>query len=102
MRSRLVYALSLVVVLIVLGTHVSELFDTWDDTLTTGNDIELSLAIMALSVGSCAILIRLIFKLFLNAVSRVWRSLQGSQFSVGVALEFHCVVIYSSPPPLRI
>jgi hypothetical protein len=103
MRSRTKYALALLVLLIVLGTHISEIFDTWDDTLLTGNDIELNVTVAALSVGACAILIRLLFRLFVNAVATVRSSvLQRLPVSSGSIYEIQRILLYSSPPPLRI
>jgi len=51
------------VLLVCIGSHVSELLDTWDHTFQTGNDIESVLAILALTggavlaLGSAAILL---------------------------------------------
>ena len=103
MRSRTLCALALLVVLIVLGTQISEIFDTWDNTLVTGNDIELSLTVMALSVGACAVFIRLLFRFFLNAVASVRSSgLQWLDLFLGSMCEIHRILLYASPPPLRI
>ena len=43
---------ALAVLVICLGSHVSELFDTWDNTFQTGNDIESSFVIAALTLGA--------------------------------------------------
>jgi hypothetical protein len=39
------------VLLVCIGSHVSELLDTWDQTFQTGNDIESTLVVLALTVG---------------------------------------------------
>ena len=38
--------------LVCIGSHVSELLDTWDHTFQTGNDIESALVIFALTLGA--------------------------------------------------
>lgn len=37
--------------LVCIGSHVSELLDIWDHTFETGNDIESVLVVLALTVG---------------------------------------------------
>ena len=37
--------------LVCIGCHVAELLDTWDHTFETGNDIESTLVVLALTVG---------------------------------------------------
>ncbi len=44
------------IVLICLCAHTAELFDSWDDTLQTGNDTESALVIGVLTIGSAIIL----------------------------------------------
>lgn len=39
------------IVAISLGAPIAELFDTWDQTLQTGNDTEANVAIVALCIG---------------------------------------------------
>lgn len=38
--------------LVCIGSHISELLDTWDHTFETGNDIESALVMFALTVGA--------------------------------------------------
>ena len=52
MRERIVKFVSLVVLLVCIGSHVSELLDTWDHTFQTGNDIESVFIVLALTVGA--------------------------------------------------
>jgi hypothetical protein len=61
-------ALILTILMVCVCTHLSELFDTWDRTLETGNDTEVSVAIVALCVGAAFIVIRLLRALFRNCV----------------------------------
>lgn len=51
LRSRILKFVSIVVLLVCIGSHVSELLDTWDNTFQTGNDIESVFVILALTVG---------------------------------------------------
>ena len=39
------------IIAISLGAPIAELFDTWDQTLQTGNDTEANVAIVALCIG---------------------------------------------------
>ncbi len=52
MSRRLVKVAILLLVLICLWGHVSEIFDHWDQTLQTGSDSEYSLVLLALSAGA--------------------------------------------------
>jgi hypothetical protein len=51
MRRQTIQWLSLAVLVVALGSHISELLDHWDHTLQTGNDIESVLVVVALSAG---------------------------------------------------
>jgi hypothetical protein len=44
--------LAVTVLLVCIGSHVSELLDTWDHTFETGHDLESALIILALTVGA--------------------------------------------------
>jgi hypothetical protein len=52
LRRRLLQLASIVVLLVTFGSHISELFDHWDHTLQTGNDIESVVVILALTAGA--------------------------------------------------
>ncbi len=52
MRRRILQLSCISLLLIILGSHVSELFDQWDHTLQTGNDIESVLVVLALAAGA--------------------------------------------------
>jgi len=64
MRSRIIQIVVLAVVMVCLWAHVSELFDTWDHALDTGNDIESTLAAVALCVGASVVFARVLFRFF--------------------------------------
>src|SRR5215469_18218314 len=50
-RRKLLQFVAAVVVALCIWGHVSELFDHWDDTFKTGNDIEYSTVIVVLITG---------------------------------------------------
>jgi hypothetical protein len=50
-RRRILQLVSLLVLLVCFGSHISELLDHWDHTLETGNDIESVLVVLALTAG---------------------------------------------------
>ena len=51
-RRRLVQFVAAGVLLLALGSHVSELLDHWDNTLQTGNDVESLVVVLSLTVGA--------------------------------------------------
>ncbi len=52
MGPRAVKLIAVAVLLVSIGSHVSELLDSWDNTFQTGNDVESVVVILALTVGS--------------------------------------------------
>ncbi len=101
MRSRVIQVVVLAVVMVCLWAHVSQVFDTWDHTLDTGNDIESSLAIVALCVGVCVVFVSILFRLFRNFVLGSCPSRVFQQLSLCI-LETVPILLSSSPPPLRV
>jgi len=103
MRRSTLFALVLLVVAVLLGTQVSELFDTWDNTLQTGNDIEFSLTVVALCIGACVLFSKLLLgrfrNLFLGLHAFFFREPMGSSDCVR---EVRCALLSPSPPPLRV
>jgi hypothetical protein len=66
MRRTLAKIGALIILLVCIGSHVSELFDSWDNTLQTGNDIESNLVIVAVVVGAVLLsttIARLLFRI---------------------------------------
>ncbi len=51
MRRTLLHSAVLITLVAILGGHVTELFDRWDDTLQTGRDIDYSVVIVAACAG---------------------------------------------------
>ena len=103
MRSRVIGVLVLLVVLVVLGAQISELFDSWDNTLQTGNDIEFNLTLVALCLGTCLLLVRCLFPLVSSSDSQIYPSLL--QYSLATrpgSHDFGSVLLPVSPPPLRV
>src|SRR5579863_3093123 len=52
MRPRLVHFGAIIILMLCIWGHVSELFDHWDNTFRTGNDVEYSTVIVALVIGT--------------------------------------------------
>jgi|SRR5579859_1976002 len=51
MRKTLLHSAALVVLAGMLGGHITELFDHWDQTLQTGRDVDYTVVIIAACVG---------------------------------------------------
>src|SRR5215472_12122530 len=103
MRRGTLLTIVLLVAVVLLGTQISELFDTWDNTLQTGNDIEFNLTIVALCIGACVLFAKLILRLFRNLVREshpflLHRLPQSSRST----RELCCFLLAPSPPPLRV
>ena len=47
---------SVLILVVCLGSHVSEMFDHWDHTGETGNDIESSMVVLTLLAGAVLVL----------------------------------------------
>ncbi len=102
MRSRALRIIAGLALLTCLICPLVEMFDTWDHTIQTGNDIEYGLVVLALCVGVAYSFTRFIFKsALLGFVAKsvfaacVQKSLLSSAFSFTVLL-FDA----TSPPPL--
>ena len=100
MRRSLIRLGALVIVLICLWGHVSELFDTWDHTLQTGRDIEYSSVIVVLVVGAITVVAG-------RALSIVRRRAVASTFVsllIGTVQSplTASVLLTPSPPPLSL
>jgi hypothetical protein len=102
-RTRITFTIVLLVVVILLGTQVSELFDTWDNTLETGNDIEFNLTVVALCVGACVLLARLLLRDFGNSTSAIHVFLSQQVLLISNCWrEVRRNLLSSSLPPLRV
>lgn len=81
--------------------HVSEIFDHWDNTFQTGNDIEYSTVIVVLIAGAVIG--------FAHVAALVLRTVSATSYVVPLlaacglaALSPAAFVGHSPPPPLRI
>ena len=63
MRRHAIRAVILAVVLVCLLTPVAELFDGWDNTLQSGNDVESNLAMVAVCLGAALMLTGILSKI---------------------------------------
>ena len=101
MRLRWVRISVLAIVTICVWAHVSELFDHWDDTLQTGNDIEFNLIVVALCVGTAIAAAGIVC----TVLRRLRARMSGFvlHHSIGyLASQIISVPLGLSPPPLRI
>ena|SRR5947207_595730 len=100
MRSHAIRAAILVVVLVCVVAPVAELFDVWDNTLQTGNDVESSLAVIAACLGMALVLTGSLFKLLRNPAPiesiRVLQECHSPVVAPSLRWDSH------SPPTLRI
>jgi len=100
-RQRILYLGSALVLTLCLWGHVSELFDHWDNTFRTGNDIEYSTVIVVLLAGAV-----ICFARFVVIVTR-WRTTIAPSFGrlpawTAAIPAIASFTAYSPPAPLRI
>src|SRR5215469_3927622 len=101
--TRIQFAAVLLIMGILVGAQVSELFDTWDNTFQTGNDIEFSLTVVALCMGACVWFASLLLRCFGGLVSKIHPFLFHEHLSLLACMrEGCCSQLSASPPPLRI
>jgi hypothetical protein len=62
MRSRASLITVALTLLTCLVCPLVEMFDRWDDTLRTGNDVEYALVVLALCIGVAYLFARLVFR----------------------------------------
>ena len=101
MRRRLIQFGAMLILTLCMWGHVSELFDHWDNTFQTGNDIEYSTVIVVLIAGAAIA--------FAHVAAVVLRRVSATSWLLpSFAAYFHAVpnpaaFIGQSPPlPLRI
>ncbi len=100
MRRSLVQVGAVLILAVCVAGHVSEIFDHWDHTLQTGNDIDYGTVIVALIAGAVLGLAHVAARL-MRAVSLSLPLLPG--FSVSFPPSpGPGFTGYSPPPPLRI
>src|SRR5215475_4436364 len=98
MRRTLLRWSVLVALGLILCGHLTELFDRWDHTLTTGNDVDYSIVLLAASAGLAVLVAK-------HLISLLGRSTEDQSpidassavFAVSFCSSFDCGL---SPPPL--
>ena len=101
MRRRLVHFGAIIVLMLCIWGHVSELFDHWDNTFQTGKDIEYSTVIVALAAGAVLAFAHL-------SAAAIRRITAVPRLLLLVPADFPCLPPSyisggcSPPPPLRI
>ena len=101
MRSRALRIIAGLALLTCLICPLVEMFDTWDHTIQTGNDIEYGLVVLALCVGVAYSFARFVFKsALLDFIAKsVFASCVQKSF-LSAACSFTLLFDATSPPPL--
>ncbi len=106
MRSRLLHAGIVFILVVCVVCPMVELFDRWDHTIQTGSDTEYTLVILALCAGAVHSFSRLIFRsvsLGIVATSAFGSCILKSFFSASCSFTSLLFDATSPPPlPLRI
>jgi hypothetical protein len=100
-RRRLIQFGTMLILTLCIWGHVSELFDHWDNTFQTGNDIEYSTVIVALIAGT-AIAFAHVAAVVLRRVSATSWLLASFAAYFRAAPNPAAFIGQSPPPPLRI
>jgi len=104
MRRTLLHSAVLITLVAMLGGHVTELFDRWDNTLQTGRDIDYAVVIVAACAGIVFAAARALVALFRHLPKREDSPIQPS-FSFFQIVFPEVAAAGPSPPsllPLRI
>jgi hypothetical protein len=101
MRRRLIRFGTTLILTVCLWGHVSEMFDTWDNTLQTGNDIEYSTVIVALIAAAVLWLARVAAKV-IRACSATFCFLSRFVACLPFTPSPLVFIGHSPPQPLRI
>ena len=101
MRRRLIQFGATFILTLCIWGHVSEIFDHWDNTLQTGNDVEYSTVMVALVAGAVIG--------FAHVAAIVLRTVSATSYPLPLFAAFPLAVPdpaafigQSPPPPLRI
>jgi hypothetical protein len=100
-RRKLIQLGTTLILTLCIWGHVSELFDHWDNTFQTGNDIEYSTVIVALIAGA-AIGFARVAALVFRPVSATSRPLLLFATCSFITVSPAALIGQSPPPPLRI
>ena len=100
-RRKLLQLFAAVVLALCAWGHVSELFDHWDNTFKTGNDIEYSTVIVVLIAGAVIGFVRFAFSVLAAPLGalHVGPSLRSAAAAIPNSTD---LIGYSPPSPLRI
>ena len=101
MRRHLIHHGTTLILTLCIWGHVSEIFDHWDNTFQTGNDIEYSTVIAVLIAGA-VIAFAHVAALVLRSVSAVSCLLPLFTACLLAAPRPAAVIGHSPPQPLRI
>jgi len=74
MRHALIRIAAALVILVCLGCHLSEVLDSWDHMLQTGDDIDYTVAVVAVLTGAVLACIGVAFRLVSKARRTDFRS----------------------------
>jgi hypothetical protein len=100
-RRRLIQFGTTFILTLCIWGHVSEIFDHWDNTFQTGNDIEYSTVIVALIAGA-VIGFAHVAAIVLRTVSSTSRPLPFFATYSSITPSPAAFIGQSPPPPLRI
>lgn len=100
MRHDFLQALALMMLLLMLGGHVSETFDHWDHTFRTGKDLDYPVVVIA-ACGAVVFLGRAIARLFARPLSGPVAKDAVERLKVGWFVP-PASLPTTSPPALRI
>ncbi len=60
MRRAIIHIMIIAILAVLVWGYVGEVFDQWDQTIQTGNDLEFSLVLVALSLGAVLVTFKLL------------------------------------------
>jgi hypothetical protein len=100
-RRKLLQSVAAVVLALCVWGHVSELFDHWDNTFKTGNDVEYSTVIVVLVAGAVIGFVRFAV-MVLTALSGAVHVRPSLAAVAATRPNSTALIGYSPPLPLRI
>jgi hypothetical protein len=100
-RRRLIHFGATFIFTLCIWGHVSEVFDHWDNTFQTGNDIEYSTVIVALIAGAALGLTQVVAIVLCTVSAMFWMLSSFVAFHPSPPTPF-IPTGYSPPQPLRI
>ena len=101
MRRKLIQLGTILILTLCIWGHVSEIFDHWDNTLQTGNDLEYSTVVVALIAGAVLGLVHCA-AVVLRTVTPTLGNLSLLVVSFPASASPVVLVSHSPPQPLRI